>query len=294
MPALILLLVCINVFAFAISPFTSNDYLDQSVVATPSVLFYFANWMVVATNTAYLGWFGPLWSLSVEEQFYLVWPLLVVVGFRFRHSLRFVGVLAAVVAVGAAVNRFIVFDGTNLYRTFGTDIHLDMLLAGVLLAIALQAGARNIISTVTMWMAAPAAIFLVAVCIVVPDLPSAPSPESARLYYTIGLPLVALSTVSVIGFLVTHQESWAVRLLSWRPLEYTGKISYGLYLWHYPIVEVVRAAVSNTALIFLLCLIGTYLVAALSWRFVEHPLQKRYHERLKPRPTVGSEAALRA
>lgn len=285
MPALILLLVCVNLFALVISPFTSNDYLDQSVVATPSVLFYFANWMVVATNSAFLGWFGPLWSLSVEEQFYLVWPLLVIIGFRFRHSLRVIAVLAAVCVVCAMINRFVIFDGTNLYRTFGTDFRVDMLLAGVLLAVALQAGGRDIIRTVTTWTAAPAAVFLVVVCIIVPEFASADSAEGARLYYTVGLPFVAASTVSIIGYLVTHQNSRAVRVLSWRPIEYTGQISYGMYLWHYPIVEILRSVASNTTLIFLVCLVGTYLAATLSWTLIEQPLQHRYHERLKPRTT---------
>ncbi|WP_370582503.1 acyltransferase family protein [Plantibacter sp. VKM Ac-2880] len=286
MPALILLLVCINGFAIVIAPFTSNDYLNQSVIATPSVLFYFANWMVVATNSAFLGWFGPLWSLSVEEQFYFVWPIVVLLCFRFKHSLRVIGTAAAVIATGATINRFVIFDGTNLYRTFGTDFRVDMLLAGVLLAVGLHAGGAPVIRRVSKVLAGPAALFLLVICVIVPDFPSADSPDGARLYYTLGLPFVALATVSVIGYLVTHQSGRVVRVLSWRPLEYTGQISYGMYLWHYPVVELLRAAVSNTTLIFVLCMLGTYIAATLSWVLVEQPLQRRFHQRLKPRATL--------
>ncbi len=286
MPALILLVVCVNGFALLIAPFTSNDYLNQSAVATPAVLFYFANWMVVGTNSAFLGWFGPLWSLSVEEQFYLVWPLVVLLCFRFRHSLRIIGITAAAIAIGATINRFVIFDGTNLYRTFGTDFRVDMLLAGVLLAIGFQAGGGQAIKKASAFLAAPAALFLIVICVVVPEFASADSADGARLYYTVGLPFVALATVSIIGYLVTHQSSRVARALSWRPFEYTGQISYGMYLWHYPVVELLRAALSNTTLIFVLCLLGTYVAAALSWKLVEQPLQRRFHQRLKPRATA--------
>jgi peptidoglycan/LPS O-acetylase OafA/YrhL len=282
MPALIVLILCVDVFALVVNHVKPNEYLMQSIEATPSVLLYFSNWMIVGTDSSYLGWFGPLWSLSVEEQFYLAWPLIVVLAFRSKKPLLLLTVLAIVISVGSVATRFITFDGSNLFRTFGTDFRVDMLLAGALLAIVMHAGHERIVGAVSKVLVAPGIVYLVVVALIVPEFSAGGTETATRVYYTFGLPFVALSTVAILGFLITNQSSMLVRALSWKPLAYTGKISYGMYLWHYPIVLGLSSFLPlDETVIFVLCLALTYAAATFSWKFVEQPLSERFHDRLK-------------
>ena len=283
MPALLALVIAVDVLAIFLGVIRGNSELAQSLPATPSVLLYFSNWMIVGTNSAYLGWFGPLWSLSVEEQFYLVWPLIMVLAFMTARPLRVLAIAASVLSVAAAAARFFTFDGSNLYRTFGTDFRVDMLLVGALLAIALHAGKTSLISKASSALVIPAILYLAAVAIFVPEFGSPDGEELERIYYTVGLPLVGIATVSVIGFLVTHQSNILTRALAWKPIEYTGRISYGMYLWHYPITLGLRDYLDLSGnVLFLVALASTYIAAGLSWRFIETPLTARFHARLRP------------
>jgi peptidoglycan/LPS O-acetylase OafA/YrhL len=292
MPALLLLIVCVDAFALAVLPFRPNDYLALTVPATPAVLLYFSNWMIVGTNSSYLGWFGPLWSLSVEEQFYLIWPLVLIALFRATRPLRLLAIVAAVISAGAIVIRFLFFEPENLLRAFGTDFRVDMLLAGVLLAIGVRAGGEGMVRIVCRYLVLPAVCYLAVVAVVVPEFNVAGTEVASRLYYTVGLPLVALSTVSIIGFIVTHQTSTMTRLLSWKPLAYTGKISYGMYLWHYPIAMGILGFLDPTVAFFV-GLALTYGIATLSWRLVEKPLADRFHDRLRPTRAMAAPQGLR-
>lgn len=284
LPALLLLVGSIDAVAVTFGSFHPKPFLTQSLMATPSVLFYFSNWMIVATNSAALGWFGPLWSLSVEEQFYVLWPLVLVAAMMWtRLRLGFLALIAAAGVLAAATGRFLDFDGANVYRTFGTDFRVDMLLVGALLAIAFHANLGRVIFRLSGVLVWPAIVFLVAVSLFVPEFGAPGSAAVTREYYVYGLPLVALGTASVVGFLVTHQSSRLVQLLSFRPIAYTGVISYGIYLWHYPILQGLGAlGVRDPFVLFLLTVVLTYPTAALSWRLLERPLQARFSGYLKP------------
>jgi peptidoglycan/LPS O-acetylase OafA/YrhL len=284
-PALLLVVLVVALLAIAASLVRENEYLATSIPAIPSVLLYFSNWMIVGTDSSFLGWFGPLWSLSVEEQFYFVWPVVVILAMRTKRPLRLLTVIAAVVGVVAAVGRFFAFDGTNFYRTFGTDFRVDMILAGVLLAIALRAGQDRSIRRASRVLVAPAVGFLIFVSIFVPEFGRPEGASLQLLYYRYGLPLVALSTVTILGFIVTHQQSRFAVFLSLKPIEYTGKISYGMYLWHYPIIMAIQATLPfepDRTMLFIVALPLTYVAAGLSFRFLENPLQDRYRDRIKP------------
>jgi peptidoglycan/LPS O-acetylase OafA/YrhL len=282
-PALLLMLLVINAVGLVFSR-TSGSPWELGLSATPAILLYISNWLMVSANAPVLGVFAPLWSLSVEEQFYFVWPVVVIFALRTRRPRLILTWIASGAIVFAIINRFVVFDGSNMSRTFGTDFHIDMILAGVLLAIAVDAGALKQIRLASGVLAIPSAAFLVAVTIFVPEFGNDGDYSAETVYYTFGLPIVALSSVSVIGFLVTHQGSWFTRAMSIKPLEYTGKISYGMYLWHYPIGMMLRNEFNfDPNVDLLITLIATYCIAAMSWKFLESPLLRRYHDRLRPR-----------
>ena len=285
MPALLFLVIVVNALALADSIINPRDGVPQSTRATPSVLLYFSNWMIVGTESPYLAWFGPLWSLSVEEQFYLLWPLVLLAALQTRMPLRTLTAVAVALCAVASVVRFATFDGSNLYRTFGTDFRMDMILIGAILAIAMRAGYRQQVRRASAILAAPALAYLVFVWIAVPDFNDPAAGEAMRLYYTVGLPLVGLSTAALIGYVITHQGSRFDRALSAKPMLYTGRISYGLYLWHYAIISAVNTAVDLSPIgLLALTLVGSYAAAGMSYKYVEQPLHRRFHGRLRAAP----------
>ena len=288
LPALLTVVIIIDLFALAydvlgvgVLQLKPQEEVSQVLPATPAVLLYYANWMLVGTQTTWLGWFGPMWSLSVEEQFYLLWPLVVVLVMRSRARL---GALAAICLLGCTVAnlwRILTFDGSDLYQTFSTVFRVDMLLLGVLLAMAMQAGAAPLIARVTRVTVWPAVAWLVLVIVLMPQWGSGLE-AAVRLYYVVVLPLVGLATFSIIGFLVTHQAARLTRALQVRPLAHVGRISYGMYLWHYAIVHSLFHARMPALGVFVVGLLLTIGIATLSWRYIERPLYLRFHGPLHP------------
>jgi len=278
MPALLLMLLLVDAAGLVIG----SELWTNGLAATPSVIFYFANWVaVLGGGSATLGVFAPLWSLSVEEQFYFAWPLIVMVCASFVRSRRALGIVGALIAFIAIVNRLVFFDGTDHERAFGTDFRLDIILFGALLAIFMDAGGSQTVRRITRFAVIPAVVFLLGVAVLVPDVHAYGDPAATYLYYAVGLPLIAISTTCLVGFVATHQGSKLVSILSVKPFDYLGKISYGMYLWHFPIMVLVVSALHlEPTLLFATSLVGTVVVASISWRFVERPLSKRFHDRL--------------
>lgn len=289
LPALLTVVVVIDLLSVAytvvgvgVLHLKAQEEVTQVLPATPAVLLYYSNWMLVATHTTWLGWFGPMWSLSVEEQFYLLWPLVLVLVLRSRGRFGTLAGICLTVCMLANVWRIVTFNGSDLFQTFNTLFRVDMLLLGVLLAIALQAGHAALIGRITRWTVWPAIAWLLLVLILMPQW-GAPGAEGAvRLYYDVGLPLVGLSTFSIIGFLVTHRSSRLTAALQLRPLAYVGRISYGMYLWHYAIVHALFHTRMPAVGVFLVGMALTIGVATLSWRLIERPLYLRFHGALRP------------
>jgi peptidoglycan/LPS O-acetylase OafA/YrhL len=283
LPAVFLVLIVVDAVVLIGGHRLHDPQWHQGLVATPAVVFYYSNWLIVDHHL--LGQYGPLWSLSVEEQFYILWPLIMVVAFRTSRPLRLLTWIATVVIALVIVDRFASFHPADLDRTFGTDYRIDGILAGCLLAIAFGGGLAERIAAITKRWIWPAIGYLLLVAVFTPKFGDNSHPGRVYLYYTVGLPLVAIATQTVIGFLVTHQSDRITRFLGWRPIEYTGRISYGMYLWHYVIIAALGSLAvphpsAKYALAILLTYGLTYLAATLSWRLFERPLSRRFHDRL--------------
>src|ERR1700749_2110522 len=128
--------------AMVVSAIADPAKIDQTRGDALASLFYFANWHFIFEHTSYFEqfWrpslFTPLWSLSVEEQFYLFWPLVFAAGMKFFGRGRLLlGVLAG--AIGSVARAWILFDpGHDASRIYyGTDTHAVGLLAGIALAL---------------------------------------------------------------------------------------------------------------------------------------------------------------
>ncbi|MGY1642021.1 acyltransferase family protein [Geodermatophilus sp. SYSU D00703] len=272
LPALLLLLAAVAVLT-ALTP------TGPSWTAVVSVLFYVGNW--VRALGGELGTLTHTWSLSVEEQFYLVWPLicLVVLAVAARRGAEGARLLAWISAGGCALAlllRVLLVDGDTVRIYNGTDTRMDFLLFGCLLScLTRTVGVRRL----ARWMgrAFPAAA-LVAVAWLLFHGPG------NDLVWTAGYTVMAVSSAVVVGHVALRPGSRAGRALTLPAMVWLGKISYGFYLWHFPVLAFLRTAHVPPVGLVVLGLLLTVPVAWASFRFVEAPISRRLHRRLVPRP----------
>jgi peptidoglycan/LPS O-acetylase OafA/YrhL len=227
-------------------------------------LFYFTNWTTVAGNNQ--GLLTHVWSLSIEEQFYLVWPVLLIGLLTLgRGRLRWAAGLLVVVILSAVVLRFLLWTGAGAYFRvyFGTDTRMDALAIGCLLAVAFT---RRPVAVPPLAMAGLAAV--------IPITALTTNEESLA---TIGFAVTAFAAAGLVAGAATGNGE---RVLAWRPLAYLGIISYGLYLWHRPVMRTFTdyglGGVPWAVAVMFAVSIG---LAFLSRRFIEDPflgLKDRY------------------
>lgn len=206
---------------------------------------------------------GHLWTLAVEEQFYLLWPLLLLALLTLRVRQ---GVLLAVLGIAIAaitVNRAFAFGSADhLFDVyFRTDTHADGLLWGAALSVLW----RSRVFKPARWQVLGVVVGLVFVGVAFgPALDLEPRAH--------GLSLTVCSMMSCVLVLCALHNGWLGRQMARRSLTYLGERSYAVYLWHVPaLVLVTREASGPPALqaVAVLCL--TLALAELSWRAVERP-----------------------
>lgn len=205
---------------------------------------------------------GHAWSLAIEEQFYLLWPVTLILLSRFgRRAILGFAVTGALVSASL---RFAFWDDGWRRVYYGFDTRADALLVGCALA-AFMIGRRPVVSHPVVAAAAVAGAVATAF-------------GGLVFVFTLMPLVVAVATAAGIYAIV---QTGDVRWLSARPLVWLGRRSYGLYLWHYPVVVAVAAELSGAGWLLRAALIVPVSLAltALSWRYVETPFL-----RLKDRP----------
>jgi peptidoglycan/LPS O-acetylase OafA/YrhL len=240
-----------------------------------SSLGYMANWHLWSTGVSYGNLFSqptPLqhfWSLAVEEQFYLVFPIVVVVLMRVggRRLLAGVCVIAAFASLALMWLQRADFD--RIY--YGTDTRVAELLFGVLLAIWWSGRARNTASRTRMepFFDGAAVLALGAIIIAWHSVHEA-SPQLAKG----GFPLYAV--MSTILVYVCTRAGWMSRVMSNGFLRWAGLTSYGLYLYHWPVFTLLspdRTGISLAPL-FVIRMVVTIALALASYYLLEMPVRR--------------------
>jgi peptidoglycan/LPS O-acetylase OafA/YrhL len=280
-PALVIVLAAVVAYAALLAQDGELAALRGDLLAT---LGYVANWRLVLADRGYFDAFAvpsPLshtWSLAVEEQWYLVWPVLAALllgrsggrAGRLRTALAVTVGLAAASALWAAILHHPGDDPSRVY--YGTDTRAQQLLLGAALALGCAVAGR--LTVQRGWARALSAAGLLAAgwwvwaCTRVTD-------QSPWLFEG-GQALVAL-VVAVIILAAVQPRGVLRGVLALEPLRQVGRISYGLYLWHIPVFVALtsrRAHLDGTALL-LARLALTVAAAALSHRLVEEPIRSR-------------------
>jgi peptidoglycan/LPS O-acetylase OafA/YrhL len=309
LPALLVVLVVVTLFIRFAQP--AGLYPDFRMAAL-SALFYFSNWWQIAASGNYFvatGAVSPLthtWSLAVEEQFYLVWPLVVFavlhLSRRFARGLRVLLAVSAVGAVGSAIEMAFLYHPTaNITRLyFGTDTHAQSILVGATLAcvMTMVQRHRNLTGMAPEARSAPARVILTMVGL-------AGLAGTVALTYSLqgtspiayrgGFFLSALSAAALITGAVTVRGGPIGRVFSLKPLVWIGTISYGAYLWHYPVfieLDAVHTGLTGFPLLLVRFSV-TLALAAASFLLIERPVMEGTFWR-SIRATVPSAALLGA
>jgi peptidoglycan/LPS O-acetylase OafA/YrhL len=240
--------------------------LDHSIFRfLPAYLFSFGD--VIAFSHSKFEDTRPLWSLAVEEHFYLVWPFAV----RFLERRRLVMILLLVVIGEPLLRAFTIRLVPNWeFIYFLTPFRLDGICLGSLTALLMESEtARNVLKRLSMiGMALVATTYVGLHKLMGAQFRRGQGPTYNALSYT----LVALLAFFLISYIITHKHSVLTHSLSFRPLVYLGTISYGLYLYQ----NVCSSLILGLGLSFRSWTVAsgvlTIIVASLSFHFYEKQL----------------------
>jgi len=316
LPALIVMVLAVVAARELFAAEATANLRDEAVAA----LFWMSNWLFVAQHTDYFSQGAPpsplqhTWSLAVEEQYYLLWPLMVTAVVAGLAALAYrrgtpltpralrtaVFVLACAGVLASAAASITLAADASLNRVyFGTDTRVQALLVGAAAAAlvvrdwrGLAAGVTVLRSRWTRWTAR----LLPALGLVMLVLAAHSATGSAEEFRHGLLIVVAVAAVLVIAPVALDQEGPVARLLSAAPLVGLGAISYGVYLWHWPIFLLVngeRTGVTGWQLFALRCA-ATLAVAAVSWWLIEQPIREWRPVSVPMLPLAAASAATAA
>ncbi len=276
LPALWLLLVTVPIVAAVVA----RDAFDSLRAEVLAAFGYVTNWYLVLSDTSYFAELGRppllrhLWSLAVEEQWYLAWPLVFAVATTLvRGRTRALVLPFAAAAVASAVWMAVLFtpdvDPSRAY--YGTDTRAAGLLVGAALACfwAPWRTPQRRIGGVELEALALGSLAVLGAAVVWAD-------EYQPLLYQGGFLVVALCTATVIAATVDDRCLALRRVLGTRPLVAIGVRSYGLYLWHWPVFMLLRpqdVGLDGPGLLVLRGVVTAVCTEA-SYRLVELPVRR--------------------
>lgn len=296
LPALLVMVLTVVTLRELFTPESTANLRTEAVAA----FFWVSNWAFVAARTDYFSQGAtpsPLqhtWSLGVEEQYYVLWPLLVaaavagLAALAYRRGVALSQRAVRTAVFGIAVVGIAASAGTTLTLSsqdtlnrvyFGTDTRMQALLVGAAAAAlvvrdwrGLTAGVAILRSRWARWLA----WLLPVVGLIMLATAARIATGTVEEFRGGLLIIVALAAVLVIAPVALDQDGPVARVLAMPPLVGLGAISYGVYLWHWPIFLVLngeRTGSSGWQLFALRCA-ATIAVAAVSWWLIEQPIRE--------------------
>ncbi|MEG7333489.1 acyltransferase family protein [Bacillus sp. 0102A] len=246
-----------------------------------SSLFYISNWWFIFHKLSYFDSFGSpsplknLWSLAIEEQFYMIWPMFLVVGmYIFKSRARLAAAVSLLALCSAVMMSFLYDPGADPSRVYyGTDTRSFELLIGCALALVwpMKRLSSNRLPNklkYTLRATELTAFCILVLCVYFTD-------EYEPFLYRGGMLLISMVAAILIAC-SCHPSSFLGNLLSWRPLRWLGTRSYGIYLWHYPVIVLSTPVQEIGNPVFwhiVLKVIATFILAEFSYQFIEKPIR---------------------
>ena len=273
LPALLVVLVASALYAAFVALPDEGRALRFDAL---SALGFVSNWRFVFSSQGYFGQTSApsllrhTWSLGVEAQLYLLWPVVVVVGLRRRGPGAVAAVAGGLGAASAGLAMLLAPTHGDVSRAYyGTDTRAAAFLFGAALAgmlagrSGLRRGATRVALATTTAGGAAATLFLWATL-----------NGTSRWLFRGGLLAAALATVALVAEVVCAPRGRIARALSAGPLRLLGRVSYGIYLWHWPLILVLdhrRTGLSGPGLLAVR-LGATAAATTVSWLAVERPV----------------------
>lgn len=275
-PAVLFLVMGVLVLTLILMPTEIQKVRADSIAA----IFYVSNWWYIMQNVDYFEQFAVqplkhLWSLAIEEQFYLVFPIVLLGLITFLRRLKSIRIVFSVLLIISMVTMMVLYvPHENVARVyFGTDTRIQTLLMGVLLALVwppfqLKAKVNHTMRMMidTVGLVGLAILFICFKFV---------SETNSVLYYG-GFFLISTVTLLVIASSV-HPSGYFAKFLGNKLLTYVGSRSYSLYLWHYPIIVLIHHQFVQgqiPTLVYVVEILLMTLMAEFSYRFIEQPLRR--------------------
>ena len=293
LPVLALVLIVTTVYAAIMLQDTLGQHLHDVLMAA----IYVTNWDLIVRGVSYFEMFERpsqlrhLWSLAVEEQFYIIWPILFTLVMRFLN-LRWLWCIVAGLAVLSVFWMVILFtpgdDPSRVY--FGSDPRAFTILIGVAVGLLWKPWrydwgkpvgyAMDLVALLGM-------VVIVGIMIV--------GRHWADWMYPWGLLLTSLCAIVLVAFVI-RPGSLLGRLLEISPLRWMGQRSYSIYLWHWPVMLALQWEfnfIPNTVAIVAVGLLATFALSELSYRLVEAPMRRpQFWSKERYRRALASPGAL--
>lgn len=277
LPALGLVLVSVICWTVVRHPRQVVGLRDDVLAA----VLYMSNWWYIFHHVSYFARFGPpsplshLWSLAVEEQFYLFWPLVLVFGLRRLASKRLLllGAVLAMATASAVLMGVLYHPGADPSRVYyGTDTRAFQLLMGAALAVVWPSRKLHRITSKpiirTLDVVGILGLSTILAMIIFTN-------QYETFIYRGGMVVLSLATVATLASLA-HPTTLLGKIMSVRPLKWLGVRSYGIYLWHYPVIVLTSPSISTAGIPWLRDAIqvsASVVIAALSYQFLEQPIR---------------------